>query len=31
MAVFAFYIGVFSLLFTVAAAIAKIMDLFFWR
>lgn len=31
MAVFSFYIGVFSLLFIVAAAIAEIMDLFFWR
>lgn len=30
MAVFAFYIGVFAIVFTVAAAIAEIIDLFFW-
>ena len=30
MAIFMFYIGVFSILFTVAAAIAKILDLFMW-
>ena len=30
MAVFMFYIGVFSILFTAAAAIAEILGLFFW-
>ena len=31
MAVFAFYIGVFALMFTVAAVIAEIIDFLFWR
>ena len=31
MAVFAFYIGVFALVFTVGAVIAEIVDFFFWR
>ena len=30
MAVFMFYIGVFALVFTVAAAIAEIIDFFLW-
>ena len=30
MAVFMFYIGVFSILFTVGAGIGKIIDLFWW-
>jgi hypothetical protein len=30
MAVFMFYMGVFSIVLTIAAAIAKIIDLFFW-
>ena len=30
MAVFMFYIGVFCILFPVAAAIGKIIDLFWW-
>ena len=30
MAVFMFYIGVFSILVTVAGGIAKILDLFLW-
>ena len=30
MAVFMFYIGVFSIVFTVAAAIAELLDKFMW-
>lgn len=31
MAVFAFYVGGFFLLFTALAAIAEIIEFFFWR
>lgn len=31
MAVFAFYVGVFFILFAVLAAIADIIEFFFWR
>lgn len=30
MAVFMFYIGVFSIVFTAAAGIAEILDKFYW-
>lgn len=30
MAVFAFYIGVFCIVFTIAAAIAELINYFYW-